>query len=133
MRRKAVLYILLLLAAANTIYGGQCGDRGNNKRGLVYVQQGQEQNEYAPVLKLLPGCHFSWQEHVGTYRFCKNCNNDDPDILLFDEVALPWGQAAVLHHDTDLVFSHEVHGKTVITILRMRRRWSLCPLWPVCS
>ena len=127
-----MLFVLLLFAT--TIYAeGRCGDRGNNKRRLIYVQQGQEENEDAPVLKLLPGCHFSWQNHDGTYAYCSDCNNRDTDILIFEHVTLPWGQTAVLQRDTDLVFAHKVRGQTIITTLRMRRGWSLCPLWPICT
>lgn len=134
MRRNALLIVLLLLTTARAIYSQTaCGDRGDSKRRLVYVQEGQEANEDAPVLKLLPRCRFMWQQHEGTYSYCNDCNNGEADLLLFEHATLPWGQAAVLQRDTDLVFAHQVHGQTVITTLKLRRGWSLCPLWPICT
>jgi hypothetical protein len=129
-----MLLALLLLTSAVAVYGdNQCGDRGDNKRKLIYVRADQMDNSDAARLTLLPNCHFSWQDHVGTYSYCTDCNNNEADILFFKDVTLPWGQTGVLQADTDIVFAKEVHGRTVLTVLQMRRRWSLCPLWPVCG
>jgi len=133
MRHRTLLLLTLLLVARLSHADHSCGDSGKGNRRLLYVPPAQGDSAYVATLTLLPGCHYEWQKERGTFTYCIDCNNNDDDIFTFHGVRLPWGQTAILQADTDLVFSRQERGQTHLTILKLRRHWSLCPLWPVCA
>lgn len=124
--------LLALFAAPLFAADSTCGDRGGDERKLAYVEERNIERRDAPVLQLLPRCRFRWQGDTGTFKY-----DQQNDTLQFEHVRLPWGQAAVLHRDTDIVFLDDDTGGGRTALKLRQRRWStwcsICPLWPVCA